>query len=1208
MSPRTKWLLLSDIHFKHADLNRITRTASWLTSLAQSHPIISRVVICGDLLTSRAVQSTHVLSACYRFIDALSEAVPRVNILLGNHDLAYKRDYTTTALNALNLRRLEPFITVHNAVEECVWDERRVLLLPFREEQGELTDAVDALGHEVASETVAFAHLAIHKAILQRHTISSITDLGSNDADGSGGWTVRPVTYRGLLGPQAFAPLARTFTGHFHSHQTILQPQRVSSANPLHGSITYIGSPLQLTWADALDEQRGAILLDPHTLEHELVVNPYAVGYATVHVQDVLDDTVDGDKIRDMHVMLLGELSHFRHVMARDKLLAAGARSVRRWEPARPKMRVGVGFGGLGATAPGGDVRAPKNNSSEPELELEDDPDDTEALGQVTQAGESQVNAADGEVKVEKLDMIQEAAKYVGNLKLDQSLEDRRIALVQVGQRLIHYADRDAGEEDDADVVLHAFLLNQNTAETSTTTAVQEKTAPVFVSRLRSLTITNFLGVQSTLTLDFTDNSILRGLIFLVGANGSGKSTIIEAIVWCQFGKCIRSGLSASDVVNEKSGRNCSVRLDFTNGYSITRYRKDKSFGNRVIVERDGVVETQYEGADARSTQLAIDELLGIDYDGFIRTVVLGHESTTSFLKTTPAERRDLIEEALGLGILDRSATVARRALKELDGIVLDLEYKKDAIEKAVQEIQRRIGDLQRLKAKAESEANHARTATAHLEKQHTAAQQLVKGLLDARRATDVRRAFDQAVLALDQQLTETEQRLEESRTRYALTAQSLQHPKPSPPTDAPALKDRILQALCSLKERVKRWASQDSLSQENTSIGPGQWKQSVVNFALEAVQWTMEKLFGLNSKKAQERSEQEKSHRYNLLSQAFNDDIARYESELTALQSASAEGAIIFRLSKQLNLEEQYIHDIIHTKNTEEAQIVPQRLEEAMQRQLQLQQERASLTQEVQKEYQAMTYTDLIHDEDRALNQAEKEKSELETRLAALSADRDVFAFWVSSLMKKTARKSSSRGSDPAVPMTFREYVLSRRLADLNNLTAQILTDLFDDVDQSNTVARSMLHSLFTSSQSFDATDSNEMPDATVLDPTLSIASSLAYAKRSGGERKRMDLALFFALFQIAQAQSAHRARYALVDEVFDSLDEAGQRAVVRWCRGLVGPWGGLDLVVVITHSDFMVRAAGDGEGGLVVVEAEGRATGGTRLVVDGVEIGGVS
>lgn len=104
---RQQWLLLSDIHFRAHDLDRIQRTAEWIEALPEKHAI-QRVVICGDVLTSRTNQPTHVLSACYRFLGHLVDAVPRVDILLGNHDLAHRRDCTTTALDVLRIGRLAP--------------------------------------------------------------------------------------------------------------------------------------------------------------------------------------------------------------------------------------------------------------------------------------------------------------------------------------------------------------------------------------------------------------------------------------------------------------------------------------------------------------------------------------------------------------------------------------------------------------------------------------------------------------------------------------------------------------------------------------------------------------------------------------------------------------------------------------------------------------------------------------------------------------------------------------------------------------------------------------------------------------------------------------------------------------------------------------------------------------------------------------------
>lgn len=61
----------------------------------------------------------------------------------------------------------------------------------------------------------------------------------------------------------------------------------------------------------------------------------------------------------------------------------------------------------------------------------------------------------------------------------------------------------------------------------------------IFVARPLVLTMTNFLGVQDTVTFDF--GGLPRGsLALVVGHNGAGKSTILEAIAWCHW--AVREG------------------------------------------------------------------------------------------------------------------------------------------------------------------------------------------------------------------------------------------------------------------------------------------------------------------------------------------------------------------------------------------------------------------------------------------------------------------------------------------------------------------------------------------------------------------------------------------------------------------------------------------------------------------------------------------
>ncbi|KAK6697061.1 hypothetical protein SNK05_013608 [Fusarium graminearum] len=170
--------------------------------------------------------------------------------------------------------------------------------------------------------------------------------------------------------------------------------------------------------------------------------------------------------------------------------------------------------------------------------------------------------------------------------------------MIQVSHGLV-----DQDEDEDLQLNYEVFL-DRSTQAISTRSATDLKGASGhnFAAVPSTLTITNFLSVQNTITIDFRYD-LARGLTFLVGENGSGKSMLIEAMVWCQFGQCVRSGMAVDDVVNDIIGKG--------------------------------------------TTQEAIVELLGINYETYIKTVVLSHESAASFLSSKAAEKRKLTEAAL---------------------------------------------------------------------------------------------------------------------------------------------------------------------------------------------------------------------------------------------------------------------------------------------------------------------------------------------------------------------------------------------------------------------------------------------------------------------------------------------------------------------------------------------------------------------------------
>lgn len=1245
-SAKLKWLLLADIHFKHQDLDRITQTAAWITSVARQHQV-RRVVICGDLLTSRSSQPTHVLSACYRFLESLvhDAKVPHVHVVLGNHDLAYRRDHVTTALDALRLA--SPVVQVHHDVGSHVWDGRRVLTLPFREDQRELAGAVAALGPREAAETVGFAHLAIHRAVTQRHVVRPSSDAKSRRTGA--------VRYHGLMGPGSFSSLARTFTGHFHSHQTILQQLPCSgvraSPNELDGSVTYVGSPLQLTWADLWDDRRGVVLLDPENLEHEFLVNPHAVGYVTANVGEVLSKPLDPVSVRDKHVMLLGDLTRYKYAAARDELISIGARSVRSWSPMAPRLQSTVALKGLGSSTPASDASLQYPNL-EPDNSLEDV---THTSGEETSAPCEPPVLALSSHQPQQVDIREQVARYIEAVSLDESLENRRASLIQVGHKLLEVASGEQTDDDDQklgggepDVINYKSIIPPRTSDGSTPSASQVGTtmkadltsSAVFYARPRSLTITNFLGIQSSVHLVF-GTDIKPGLTFVVGENGSGKSTLVEAMVWCQFGRCLRSGLGVNDVVNDKAKRDCSVRLEFDNGYAITRYRKHKEYGNRILVERDGKTLLDFEKPDARSTQAAIDELLGVSYETFVRTIVLGHESATSFLSSTPVQRRDLIVSFLGLGILDRCAVTTRRMARELADDMSDLQSKINALEQAGLHTQDSISqlvdsrsrleveleecDLQLTKVLADLDTSNDASISGQLDEQIAKAHRDVEALLHQNTLASIRRSFEAAKATAQERYRAVLQHVTEMEAKYLELSSREPHAKPHLHRISITswLVGVLQKAHDSLQSCDASLASTSSHHSSPSTLVQRLAKQSVVALLafLRGVSAALRSFPGVSTRiKSRLRMDEELfTHQASL--ENTKEGIQEQRQQLSSLESLTSDSSIIQHVASQQDLSEKEIQDALEVTSAEDLQEISARLSSAVallaklqtQRELFIAQ-RSRLT-EIQAARKAITekiatYEQIIASQTQSQNKLDADRDALQDDMAALAEDRALVDFWVSALAQKSRRissASSSSSSSTTTSQTFREFVLEQSLAELNTVTTQILAILFEDSRHAAALTTGMLRHLFSSDEQHQQQELDDGVPASVLDSSLAVDARLSYGKRSGGERKRIDLALFFALLYVGHARSRHRAQYMLVDEVFDSLDAAGQAAVVRWCEFMAA--ARVAHVVIITHSEELVSqgvaAGGEEAGGGGAVLAARMGEDGVELEMDGRKLG---
>ena len=188
--------------------------------------------------------------------------------------------------------------------------------------------------------------------------------------------------------------------------------------------------------------------------------------------------------------------------------------------------------------------------------------------------------------------------------------------------------------------------------------------------RPRRLEIEGFSTFRERAVLDFDG----LDLVAFTGATGAGKSTLIDAITFALYGSVARYGRASlvAPVIHQLANQ-ARVRLDFEAGgrtYIATRVVRRVRRGEGgdgattrearlELVDPDGGDTTVLAG-EVRELNPAIEELLGLDFRQFTRTIVLPQGEFAAFLRDDPADRDKLLQRLLDLGIYERMGKLAR--------------------------------------------------------------------------------------------------------------------------------------------------------------------------------------------------------------------------------------------------------------------------------------------------------------------------------------------------------------------------------------------------------------------------------------------------------------------------------------------------------------------------------------------------------------------
>jgi DNA repair exonuclease SbcCD ATPase subunit len=189
----------------------------------------------------------------------------------------------------------------------------------------------------------------------------------------------------------------------------------------------------------------------------------------------------------------------------------------------------------------------------------------------------------------------------------------------------------------------------------------------------------NFLSTGNQFTeIDFQKNNTN----ILIGSNGNGKSTVIDALTFALFNKAFRK-INKNQLINSVNEKDCLVEVEFSvnnRNYLVRRGIKPNIFD----IEVNG--NLLHKEADDRVNQKILEEnILKVNYKSFTQIVILGSSTFVPFMQLTTANRREVIEDLLDIRIFSAMNSLLKEKIREQKDSIKSLELSRENLKEKVQ-------------------------------------------------------------------------------------------------------------------------------------------------------------------------------------------------------------------------------------------------------------------------------------------------------------------------------------------------------------------------------------------------------------------------------------------------------------------------------------------------------------------------------------------
>ncbi len=213
--------------------------------------------------------------------------------------------------------------------------------------------------------------------------------------------------------------------------------------------------------------------------------------------------------------------------------------------------------------------------------------------------------------------------------------------------------------------------------------------------RIRRIFLRNF-GSHAGTELTFSD-----GINAIIGENGAGKTTILEAISYALYPRSIRN--QESIIRTGSSG--LKVELEFElNGhrYLIIREKEREGGSSALLYELlDG--QKKMLQRDQSKVSKQVEALLGVRRDTFLQAIYVRQGEIAALLEQAPAKRKELIGRLLGMEALEGIWEELKNVISSLDSELYSIESEMRGIGDVFKEEASLMGEFEKLKEKKES-------------------------------------------------------------------------------------------------------------------------------------------------------------------------------------------------------------------------------------------------------------------------------------------------------------------------------------------------------------------------------------------------------------------------------------------------------------------------------------------------------------------------